>query len=737
MKQRPSIAITGVGLATSLGLSAAETWRRVLENQSKPGAMPALEFIAPPEKGGNQALDLAADYFPDLPREVRYLRWTIQQALNDAEVTEPFPYPLHRMGFVVGTTLHGMRAGGQFFRTGEYAHLRHFLAGSTLDNAISHFPFTGDSVTTCSACSSSLGSIALAITLLETGQLDLVVSGGYDTVSEYAFAGFNSLRLVADGPLRPFCKNRQGMKIGEGFGIVVLERATDAHRRGKKPSAIILGCGESADAHHLTQPHPEGLGAAAAMNGALHRAGIDAKQIDLIAAHATGTPDNDAGEHAALVHIFGADLPRVPVVSFKTHVGHTLGGAGAVELILSSLALRDQTIPACANVAPDDLEFSDLSVVTSHPRPGKIRATLNTSLGFGGANTCAILGPESTAQGLIEPVLDREVFITGVGLVLPGAVGTDAFSKRLNDPAPALLADTGSIPTTEYEHLLNARRIRRMNDYVKLTLAATTLALKDAHIDDLPAFSQQCSALLGTTHGGSSYCVDYYRQIVTGGWVAANPMLFAEGVPNSAAAHLSLMLSLKGACQTVIGSRTAGLDALRLASLRIASGQWDRAIVGAAEEFHSLVNEAYAHCGLHGPRGFAAGAGAVTLILESRSSMQSRGGRARGQLIASASSRFHQANALESAQTILQELNKPPLIFTSANNTWIDRIESEAIARTCSESEVRRLYGRFPELFSAAPLAAVAAGLLDHPSFAVLCTGYNGTMTGVQINAER
>src|SRR4029077_18239439 len=128
-----------------------------------------------------------------------------------------------------------------------------------IDEVASIFPFTGDALTTCSACSSSLGSIALAITLLETGQLDLVVSGGYDTVSEYAYAGFNSLRLVADGPLRPFSKNRQGMKLGEGYGILVLERATDAAKRGAKVLAAIRGCGESADAHHLTQPHPRGL----------------------------------------------------------------------------------------------------------------------------------------------------------------------------------------------------------------------------------------------------------------------------------------------------------------------------------------------------------------------------------------------------------------------------------------------------------------------------------------------
>src|SRR5207253_768520 len=110
--------------------------------------------------------------------------------------------------------LHGMRGGGQFLRTGDFATLRSFLAGSTLDQALADSALLGgDAMTTCSACSSSLGSIALAVTLLESGQLDLVISGGYDTVSEYAYAGFNSLRLIAPGALRPFARDRQGMKL--------------------------------------------------------------------------------------------------------------------------------------------------------------------------------------------------------------------------------------------------------------------------------------------------------------------------------------------------------------------------------------------------------------------------------------------------------------------------------------------------------------------------------------------
>ena len=209
-------------------------------------------------------------------------------------------------------------------------------------------------------------------------------------------------------------------------------------------------------------------------------------------------------------------------------------------------------------------------------------------------------------------------------------IGNEAFARAITSAdARPVMRDSGPIAESEFIDLLNARRVRRMSDYVKLSLAAAMLACRDAGITDILAFAATCSALLGTTHGSSNFSEAYYRQIVREGILAANPMLFAEGVPNAGAAHLSLMLALKGPCQTIIGTRTAGLDALHLAATRIASGEWDRAIVSAAEEYSPLVNAAYEHWGLHSTSepaapfsgqsgGFVAGCGAVTLVLESR-----------------------------------------------------------------------------------------------------------------------
>jgi 3-oxoacyl-[acyl-carrier-protein] synthase II len=771
------VVITGAGLVSPLGLSRRETWNAIARGKCGMGPLSAMESPLAPGKDGGQAPDLPDDFEADAPREIRYLRWAIDQSLCDAGFNDSakLPYPPHRCGLVVGTTLHGMRSGGKFLRSGDFSALQTFLATSVLQRATQHLNMTGLAATTCSACSSSLGSVALAVSLLQSGEFDLILAGGYDPISEYAYAGFNSLRLVAEGPLRPFGHNRQGMKLAEGYAIVVLERVGDATKRKANTLATILGCGESADAHHLTQPHPEGEGAARAMQAALADAHLEPRDVDLAAAHATGTPDNDAGEYAALSRVFGEDLKDKPVVAFKSHLGHTLGAAGAAELILAATALAEQTVPACLNANDPDPGFTRLRLATSLASSRKLNVTLNTSLGFGGANTSVILGralegeapaePRSVPKARLgslrrvqssrslalpgdRPRDHQEVLITGIGVVLPNIIGRQALAQRCEPPAEAggrLLSDTGAVAEESILPYLNARRVRRMSDYVKLSLAATALACRDAGIEGNAEFLESCSVILGSAHGAANYCHSYYKQIVDEGIAAANPMLFAEGVPNAAAAHLSLMLSLKGACQTVIGSRTAGLDALRLASTRIASGQWKRAVVGAAEEYCDIINEAYRHCGLYrgstpAESGFVVGAGAVTFILEARESLERRGGKALGRVELNASRRFVQPDAIDATLQVLHELRDPQRIMSSANNTWIDRTESAAIRRANASASVAAMYGRIAETYSVGPLAAIAsqlsAAVPSSDSFGVLCTDYTGLVAGARIRAE-
>jgi 3-oxoacyl-[acyl-carrier-protein] synthase II len=746
MSQGESIVITGVGLVTCLGLTAGDTWRGVCERRAGFGSMPALESPLPPGRTGAQAPDLPADFFPDGPREARYLRWAITDAIAaSAGAPVKLPRP-ERIGVVMGTTLHGMRQGGVYLRTAEARVMERFLAGGTLHAALRGLPIAGPALTTCSACSSGLGAIALACTLLGAGQLDLVIAGGYDPVSEYVYAGFDSLRLVAETDTRPFARQRDGMKIGEGYAAVALRREADA---GGPILARVLGSGETSDSHHLTQPDPTGDGARRAAAAALAMAGLPSQAVGLVSAHATGTPNNDAAEFAAISAVMGER--QVPVVAFKSHVGHTLGAAGATELILSIMALREQTFPPTANTRAEDLEFP-VRLNVGEARPQDIAATMNLSLGFGGSNAAMVcgtglppgavtrdaLGSGSTSnasantKSVPAPGGGPVPLITGIGFVAPGLVGNEALAQLASSPrdlSPAHLADEA------IAHLLNARRVRRMSEYVKATLAATSVAFQHAGITDIPAFAASAGAILGTCLGSSGFCESYYRPITKEGLAAANPALFAEGVPNAAAAQLSLMFGVKGPCQTLIGSRTAGADALWLAAMRIASGEWDRAIVSAGEELHETAVEIYKALGL-AP---ALSTGAITLILESEQAAKARGARPLAAIdpqISGAVRADSPARLISRAAALLAQ-TRAATVVPSGNGTWLDRIERAATRRGLPEAALRTL--AIPDLQSGHPLAALAATLLTGPvdSVALLATDYSCTASALHIRPIR
>lgn len=726
------IVITGLGLACSLGVSPEEAFDSIVTGRNGLGVMAALEQRPTPDKGGGQARDLPGSEAAGTPREVQYLRHVVAQGLRSAGSHSYSPL---RVACVLGTTLHGMRAGGRWLRSGDLAELRMFPAGAILRAALDGLGIDGARLSTCSACSSGLSAVFLGATLLRSGEADLVIAGGYDTVSEYVYAGFESLRLVAAGPPRPFGAGRDGMKVAEGYAVVVMERGPDARQRGATCRGYLAGYGESADAHHLTQPHPEGRGARAAIAQALEKAGVSTDAIELISAHATATPGNDASEYAALRGVFGTRLPKIPVVAFKSHLGHTLGGAGAVELVLSVLARERGVIPPTLNAAPVDESFVDLRLNHGPAKSAGVAATLTLSLGFGGANTCVVVASECPASR--SGVADEAV-ITGVGVVLPGAVGNDRFKELLSAGGRGERCAAGPVHEESIAHLLNTRRVRRMSEYVKLTLAATNLARTHAVIDDPVAFAEGACVLLGTMHGSANFCEAYYSQIVREGLSSANPVLFAEGVPNAAAAQLSLMLGVRGGCQTIIGTRTAGLDAFRLAALRIREGAWSRAFVGAGEEHSETVNGATVACDPTIGAEFCSGA--VTVIVESRRFAEARGARI---LATVDSSRSVSGGLPEIIRFAGTPAGGPPFIITSLGWGRGDVAIRHGLENSAGMAHWS-LAGAVAESFSVGGLAALAAillapraipGFTGHPGALVpiIGTDFATGATGVRI----
>jgi 3-oxoacyl-[acyl-carrier-protein] synthase-1 len=234
------------------------------------------------------------------------------------------------------------------------------------------------------ACSSSAKAFASATRFMEAGLIDAAVVGGVDTLCLTTLHGFNSLQLLSPRPCRPYDAARDGISIGEGAAFFLLERA----REGSPPEAMaLLGTGESCDAHHMSAPHPEGLGARLAMQAALAAAGLTTADIDYVNLHGTGTPSNDASEDKAIVGLFGK---RVPVNSTKGMTGHTLGAAGAVEALISVLAVTDGWLPGSPGTATLDAKLEANYAVTGGARA--LRRVVSNSFGFGGSNCSLVFG---------------------------------------------------------------------------------------------------------------------------------------------------------------------------------------------------------------------------------------------------------------------------------------------------------------------------------------------------------
>jgi 3-oxoacyl-[acyl-carrier-protein] synthase-1 len=230
------------------------------------------------------------------------------------------------------------------------------------------------------ACSSSAKVFASAARLLELDLCDAVLVGGVDSLCKTTLYGFSSLNILSAEACRPFGKHRNGISLGEGGALLLLERAGDSR-------LALLGVGESSDGHHMTSPHPEGAGAVLAIERALRSAELAPEDIDHVNAHGTGTVQNDLSEARAIHQVFGA---RVPVVSTKCYTGHTLGSAGAMEAALSCLCLEEQFIPA--NLGADPLDEEVAIQVCTQFRRAPLQKVLSNSFGFGGNNAAVVLG---------------------------------------------------------------------------------------------------------------------------------------------------------------------------------------------------------------------------------------------------------------------------------------------------------------------------------------------------------
>lgn len=384
-------------MITACGIGTDENWSAMAEGHS--GIKEIQSFDASKYRGkfGGEAHSFTTYAIEKLKkarldRASLMLIHTVRQALVQAGASGSIQGEDTLVS--LGTTLGGMLSGQAFHNEvlqkgidrARVSLISDYLAHYQPVNIIREFGLRGDTVSFSNACASGTNAIGYGYRLIRNGEYGMAVCGGYDTMSEFTFAGFNALMAVSPTLCRPFDKNRDGLVLGEGAGIVVLEGLQHALDRGADILAEVGGYGESADAYHMTSPDPTGKQASSAMNNALRDAGHP--EIDYINAHGTGTRLNDVMEAGAIRRSFGDRAGTIPVSSIKPMIGHILGGAGAVEAIVSILAIRNKALPPNLNYETPDDEC-DVNVVRESAGRN-VKTVLSNSFGFGGANASLI-----------------------------------------------------------------------------------------------------------------------------------------------------------------------------------------------------------------------------------------------------------------------------------------------------------------------------------------------------------
>jgi 3-oxoacyl-[acyl-carrier-protein] synthase II len=404
------VVITGLGTINSLSADVEDFWRKVCEGRSGVGVIKSFDTSEYKVKFGGEVSDFVAEKYIDaheakrLDRFAAFALAAAEIAVRDSGI-DFSKEDLTACGVVLGSGIGGLHEiEEQHTRLLEKGpnRISPFMIPKLMVNAASgqisiRFGLRGPNSAVATACASSSNAIGDAYKIIQRGVADVMVSGGSEAaLTPMGLSGFIALRALStrnddpQGASRPFDKDRDGFVLSEGAGVMVLEEIDHARKRGAKIYGEIVGYGMSADGSHITAPDPEGNGAAKSMANALADAGLNPTDIGYINAHGTSTPLGDVAETKAMKKVYGDAIRHIPVSSTKSQVGHLLGASGAVELIVTMLAVQHGILPPTINYHTPDPDC-DLDYIPNAAREVRTRRAMSNSFGFGGHNTSLVV----------------------------------------------------------------------------------------------------------------------------------------------------------------------------------------------------------------------------------------------------------------------------------------------------------------------------------------------------------
>ncbi len=599
---KPRIAITGLGAVTPYGEGVNTLWQGLLETTS--ALTPCDRFALGGLSCTTAGLLRKTPVIPELPHASRALAFAAaacREALAEAGLLNN-PEACRSITLLTASNFGDMESVEKaLVPTGspEPYHYAAAAQASLAEILANAFHLGGPRLAISLSCASGASAIATAAQLLANGRAERVLVVGYDVISAFSWSGLCSLRTMTKEHVRPFDLHRNGTIFSEGAAALLLERLDDGEPQTPAPLAYLTGWATGNNGFHLTAPALRGAGSAFVMREALKRAGLEVSQIDHINAHGTGTQPNDETETQAIQDLFGSFASNIPVTSVKGTIGHLLGAAGAIEIIVSVLSLRHNLIPPTANYETPD-PACNLDIVTS-PRTAILHHVLSNSAGFGGCNAAVILSKQDPSHQptspCASPIQALPVYITGMGAIC--SLGSDlqeiALALREGEPALTPLSrfsypgqpSVGEVPSVDLASLGVSKK-SYLDHASTLFLAATAQALHQAEVTADVSNRDAVGILAGTAYGCLETVEAFFADYLSKGPRLVKPLLFPHSYTNTPVSLASMEWELRGEHENNLSSDIASGVAILEAFDLLAAGRVRTLVAGGVEALSPL-----------------------------------------------------------------------------------------------------------------------------------------------------
>ena len=575
-----SVTVSGIGAISAAGDDIDANFTNMLSGARTPREAPTVfhaEFSRPVFECNSEVLK--QDLLPH-SRTLALALKALQEAMNDAQLTES-DLKKNRVGICIGTTVACTLNDLQFYsevkkkKRPDSLPLKRYIEESIAHYIAAKYALSGPVALIANACASGTNAIATASSWIQSGLCDIAIAGGADELNMIPYCGFNALQVMSKKPCLPFSPDREGLNLGEGAGILILETADSAKERGVLNDITLAAATGASDAFHLTGLHPEGEGLYTAVTTAINQVGISSDEIDYINAHGTATLENDKIE-ALVFNRISTDI-KGRYSSTKYYTGHTLGAAGAVEAAISVKGMREGHFPGLNGASPI---------------PYNGNAVISTSMAFGGSCSTLVFTKKdnnslSAEKNKSAAKSTFSVDVSGVGIIGPFGDSIDELKNALT------MEPEDNVAKYIPENALKDpafKRIRRRADKLSIAmLAAAKSAIEQANLSVKEI--AETAIIAATGFGAHNTTFKFLDDILEFGQEAPSPTLFSNSVHNAPSFYITNFLKLKGLSITFTGLQKPFVPAFNYSEYLIKSGQYKHVLLVTGDEISEPMLE--------------------------------------------------------------------------------------------------------------------------------------------------